>query len=78
MTSTIGLDLFVCPRLTISPWYRPVTVDTDKLRDILRHYFNVECITEWKTVLARLEAEHGIQIKFVSPNPGQCILHRSC
>ncbi|KAG7562352.1 hypothetical protein FFLO_02244 [Filobasidium floriforme] len=38
-------------------------VDTDKLRDILRQYFNVECITEWKTIMSRLDAEHGIRIK---------------
>lgn len=38
-------------------------VDTDKLRILLRHYFDVECITEWKTILSRLETEHGVTIK---------------
>jgi hypothetical protein len=42
-----------------------MAVDTDKLRDILRQYFNVECITEWKTIMSRLDAEHGIRIKSV-------------
>jgi hypothetical protein len=46
------------------------------LRDILRQYFNVECITEWKTIMSRLDAEHGIRIKSVLIPSLETILSR--